>query len=45
MPLDKKSTFMCRRAKKEKEEWNLANGINFSYTSPYMSDSHSLVKA
>jgi len=33
------------RAKKEKEEWNLANGINFSYTSPYMSDSHSLVKA
>merc|ERR1712183_373181 len=32
------------RWKKEKEEWNLANGINFSYTSPYMSDSSSIVK-
>ena len=34
-----------RRWKKEKEEWNLANGINFSYTSPYMADNCSIVKA
>merc|ERR1711892_277565 len=33
------------RWKKEREEWNLANGINFSYTSPYMSDTNSIVKA
>merc|ERR1712029_230649 len=33
------------RWKKEKEEWNLANGINFSYTSPYMADNCSIVKA
>merc|ERR1711879_207109 len=32
------------RWKKEKEEWNLANGINFSYTSPFMSDNSSIVK-
>ena len=33
-----------RRWKKEREEWNLANGINFSYTSPFMSDNASIVK-
>merc|ERR1712130_191624 len=32
------------RWKKEKEDWNLANGINFSYTSPFMSDNSSIVK-
>ena len=33
-----------RRWKKDREEWNLANGINFSYTSPYMADNCSIVK-
>lgn len=33
-----------QRWKKEREEWNLANGINFSYTSPFMSDNASIVK-
>merc|ERR1711874_222348 len=32
------------RWKKEKEDWNLANGINFSYTSPFMSDNSSIVR-
>ena len=36
--------FLSRRWKKEREEWNLANGINFSYTSPYMQDTSSIVK-
>ena len=31
-------------AEREKEIANLASGINFQYTSPFMSDSHSLVK-
>ena len=30
--------------RKEKETHDLANGINFQYTSPYMSDNHSIVK-
>ena len=33
-----------RRQRREKEIANLASGINFQYTSPFMSDSHSLVK-
>ena len=40
-----KESKLFRRWKKEKEEWNLANGINFSYTSPFMSDNSSIVKA
>ena len=35
---------VSRRWKKDREEWNLANGINFSYTSPYMADNCSIVK-
>merc|ERR1712227_357637 len=33
------------RWKKEREDWNLANGINFSYTSPFMTDNCSIVKS
>ena len=36
---------LYRRMKKEKEERDLANGINFQYTSPFMSDTASLLKA
>ena len=38
-------TVVFRRWKKEKEERDLANGINFQYTSPFMSDNASLLKA
>merc|ERR1712079_888418 len=34
----------ARRQRKEREVENLANGINFQYTSPFMTDRHSLVK-
>ena len=37
-------SFDNRRQRKEKEIANLANGINFQYTSPFMSESQSLVK-
>ena len=43
--ISKYNVYFLRRWKKEKEEWNLANGINFSYTSPFMSDNSSIVKA
>ena len=33
-----------RRQRKDREIANLANGINFQYTSPFMSESQSLVK-
>ena len=36
---------LVRRWKKDKEERDLANGINFQYTSPFMSDNASLLKA
>lgn len=36
--------FGDRRQRREREIANLANGINFQYTSPFMSDSQSLVK-
>ena len=37
-------SFGNRRQRREREIANLANGINFQYTSPFMSDSQSLVK-
>ena len=33
-----------RRRRREREMENLASGINFQYTSPYMTDGHSLVR-
>ena len=36
--------FDNRRQRKDREIANLANGINFQYTSPFMSESQSLVK-
>ena len=37
-------SLFVRRLRKEKEVANLASGINFQYTSPFMNDGHSLVK-
>ena len=37
-------SFDNRRQRKDREIANLANGINFQYTSPFMSESQSLVK-
>ena len=33
-----------RRRRREREMENLASGINFQYTSPYMTDGHCLVR-
>ena len=43
-PPDNQLSYCYRRQRKEREVENLANGINFQYTSPFMTDRHSLVK-